>query len=166
MPRWRQPGQRNWPELVPFRDYKLKAFADFLEQAEAYARGALAPKTKSAGAKKGKADSAAIEQVCQRTLDLYGKAIDPSVTIEQIEAAVKELESLDAAKSRLDELARQMGYSQKFRSKADAFYKRSAARGSVFEGPQSCPAADRRGGMPYLGQANSCGYLARSASNA
>src|SRR5580704_11987126 len=41
-------------KLTPFRDYKLKAFAEFLEKAEAYSRGALAPKTKSSGPKKPK----------------------------------------------------------------------------------------------------------------
>ena len=38
-------------KLTPFRDYKLKAFAEFLEKAEAYSRGALAPKTRSSSPK-------------------------------------------------------------------------------------------------------------------
>jgi hypothetical protein len=106
-------------KLQPFRAYKLKAFADFLEQAEAYSRGALAPKARGGGGKKAKTDPAVIEQACDRVLNLYAKAIDPSVTLDQIEAAVQTLQGLDPAKARLDELARQMGYTQKFKSKAD-----------------------------------------------
>ena len=37
---------------------------------------------------------------------LYGRAIDPSVTVEQIEAAVQTLQELDPPKARLDGLAR------------------------------------------------------------
>ena len=113
-----------------------KAFADFLVQAEAYSRGALAPKAKSAPAKKGKADSAAIEQACQDILDVYANAIDPTVTLEQIEATVRTLEESNAMKPRLDELARQMGYSQKFRSKPDvlkAIRQKNVSRKGAFE---------------------------------
>jgi hypothetical protein len=127
-------------KLQPFRDYKLKAFADFLEQAEAYSRGALAPKAKGGGAKKGKADAAAVEQACQRALDLYGKAIDPNVTVERIEAAVQALQELDPPKARLDELARQMGYAQKFKAKADvlkAIRQKIIGRKGAFERPNA-----------------------------
>jgi hypothetical protein len=126
--------------LVPFREYKLKAFADFLEKAEAYSRGALAPKEKGGKARKGKADPAAIEQTCQRTLDLYGRAIDPTVTLEQIEAAVKELQEFDPPKARLDQMAQQMGYSQKFRSKAEvlkAIRQKIIGRKGAFERPNA-----------------------------
>jgi hypothetical protein len=127
-------------KLAPFREYKLKAFADFLEKAEAYSRGALAPKTRGGGAKKGKADPAALEEACQRVLDLYGKAIDPSVTVEQIEATVQSLQALDPPKARLDELARQMGYTQKFRSKPDvlkAIRQKIIGRKGAFERPNA-----------------------------
>ena len=126
--------------LAPFREYKLKAFADFLETAEAYSRGALAPKARGGGAKKGKADPAAVEEACRRTLELYGKAIDPSVTVEQIEAAVQSLQDLDPPRARLDELARQMGYSQKFRSKTDvlkAIRQKIIGRKGAFERPNA-----------------------------
>src|SRR6266446_6255806 len=102
-------------KLTPFRDYKLNAFAEFLEQAEAYSRGALAPKAKGGGARKGKADPAAAERACQRVLELYANAIDPSLTIEHIDGAVQALQEIDPPKARLDELARQVGYSQKFK---------------------------------------------------
>jgi hypothetical protein len=52
-------------------------------------------------------------------LEVYGKAIDPAVTMEQIEAAVADLQALDPTKARLDELPRQMGYSQKFKDKPE-----------------------------------------------
>jgi hypothetical protein len=126
--------------LAPFREYKLKAFADFLEKAEAYSRGALAPKEKGGRTRKGKTDPAAIEQACQRTLELYGKAIDPSVTEEQIETTVQALKELNLPKARLDELARQMGYSQKFRSKAGvlkAIRQKIIDRKGAFERPNA-----------------------------
>jgi hypothetical protein len=125
-------------KLQPFRAYKLKAFADFLEQAEAYSRGALAPKVKGVGGKKGKADPAATEQACERILNLYAKAIDPSVTLDQIDAAVQALQALDPAKARLDGLARQMGYTQKFKSKADvlkAIKQKVVGRKGAFDRP-------------------------------
>jgi hypothetical protein len=127
-------------KLAPFREYKLKAFAEFLEQAEAYSRGALAPKAKGGGARKGKADPAALEQACQRALELYGKAIDPSVTLEQIESTVQALQDLDPPKARLDDLARQLGYSQKFKSKPDvlkAIRQKIISRKGAFERPNA-----------------------------
>jgi hypothetical protein len=108
-------------KLTPFRGYKLKAFADFLEKAEAYSRGALAPKATGGGAKKTKPDAAAIERLCQQVLELYGKAIDPSVTIEHIEDVCRALREADPVRACLDEIARQMGYTQKFKSKPDVF---------------------------------------------
>jgi hypothetical protein len=126
--------------LQPFRGYKLKAFADFLEQAEAYSRGGVVQKAKGGGAKKAKADPAAIEEACQRTLDLYGKAIDPGVTVERIEATVQALQDLNPPKARLDELARQMGYSQKFKAKVDvlkAIRQKIIGRKGAFERPNA-----------------------------
>lgn len=125
-------------KLAPFSAYKLKAFADFLEKAEAQSRGAVAPKPRSGGAKKP--DPALVEQACQRALELYGKAIDPNVTVDQIEEAVRILQDLDPAKARLDQLAREMGYSQKFRSKAEtlkAIRQKILGRKGAFERPSA-----------------------------
>jgi hypothetical protein len=111
-----------------------------LEQAEAYSRGALAPKAKGGGARKGKPEPPVIEQACQRVLELYGKAIDPAVTPEQIEGAVQALQDLDPPKTRLDDLARQMGYTQKFRSKPDvlkAIRQKIVSRKGAFERPNA-----------------------------
>jgi hypothetical protein len=71
---------------------------------------------------------------------MYGKAIDPGVTVEQIEATVQSLQDLDPPKARLDELARQMGYSQKFRSKPDVFKairQKIIGRKGAFERPNA-----------------------------
>jgi hypothetical protein len=106
--------------LAPFKGYKLKAFADFLVQAEAYSRGALATKTKGGGGGRKKADPAAVDQACQRVLTIYNQAIDPAMTVEQIEAAVQALGDLDPTKAKLDELTQAMGYSRPFRSRPEA----------------------------------------------
>ena len=127
-------------KLAPFRDYKLKAFADFLEKAEALSRGAAAPTKAKGGAKTGKADPAAVEQACQRVLEVYGKAIDPSVTVEHIEATVQALQALDPAKARLDQLAQQMGYAQKFKAKTDvlkAIRQKIIGRKGAFDRPNA-----------------------------
>jgi hypothetical protein len=127
-------------KLTPFRDYKLKAFAEFLEKAEAYSRGALAPKTRSSSAKKPKVDPLEIERSCQRVLELYNKAIDPHVTVDQIEAAFTSLEQYDPTKARLDVLATSVGFSQKFKSKADcikAIRQKILGRKGAFERPNA-----------------------------
>jgi hypothetical protein len=106
-------------KLQPFREYRLRAFADFLVKADEYSRGVLAPKPARSRARKSKSDPQAIDQACQQLVQLYDRAVEPDVSVELIEAAVATLESLDAPKARLDELARSMGFAQKFRSKAD-----------------------------------------------
>jgi hypothetical protein len=73
-------------------------------------------------------------------LTLHGKAIDPAVTVEQIEAVVRALDELDAPKARLDELARQMGFTQKFKAKADvikAVRQKIINRKGAFERPNA-----------------------------
>jgi hypothetical protein len=105
-------------KLQPFRDQKLKAFADFLTQAEAAARGIPAPK-KAAARGKSSSDPAAVEEACQRVLVLYDRVIDPSVTLEQIEAAMDVLQDVNPSKAHLDELGRKMGFAQRFKSKGD-----------------------------------------------
>jgi hypothetical protein len=106
-------------KLDGFRDYKLKAFGDLLVKAEEYARlGPAAKAPKASG--KSKADPAAIDRACLAVLQLYHRAIDPSVTLDQIEGAVQALQALDPPKAKLDDLARKAGLEQKFKSKGDA----------------------------------------------
>jgi hypothetical protein len=106
-------------KLQPFREFKLKAFADFLVKAEEYSRGVYAPKAAAGRTRKPKGDPHSIDQACQQLLQLYNRATEADVSVGQIEAAVATLESLDAPKARLDELARSLGFAQKFRSKAE-----------------------------------------------
>jgi hypothetical protein len=105
-------------KLQPFRDYTLKAFGDFLVKAEEYSRGVLLPKKTLAG-RKPKKDPGAVDAACRQVLQVYERAIDPSVTVEQIESAVQSLQDQDPPKGRLDELAQKMDFVQKFRSKAE-----------------------------------------------
>ncbi len=104
-------------KLAGFKDYKLKAFGDLLVKAEEYAR--LGPQAKAAAPRKGKVDPAAIDEACLRLQHLLNQAIDPSTTLEVIEAAVETLSALDPPKAKLDELARKVGLEQKFKSKSD-----------------------------------------------
>ena len=60
--------------------------------------------------------------------------------MEQIETAVKTLEQLDPTKAKLDDLARTIGYSQKFKSKADAIKairQKILGRKGAFERPNA-----------------------------
>jgi hypothetical protein len=110
--------------LEPFRDYKLKAFGDFLAQAGAGSRGERAPKPsrqkEARGAAPRKAGPAAdeVERLCERIRHQYHHATDPGVTREEIEATARELAPL--SKAQLDDLARQIDITQKFRSRDDA----------------------------------------------
>ena len=125
--------------LDPFGGQKVRAFADFIAQAEASSKATSAPARPATG-KKAKPDPVAIEQACQHVMELYGRAIDPSVTVPLIDAAVKSLEDLDPTKVRLEELARQMGYSQKFKGKPDvlkAIRQKIIGRKGAFERPSA-----------------------------
>jgi cellulose biosynthesis protein BcsQ len=76
----------------------------------------------------------------QRVLELYDKAIDPHVTLNQIEAAIKSLEQNDPTKARLEELARSVGFSQKFKSNAEcikAIRQKILGRKGAFERPNA-----------------------------
>jgi hypothetical protein len=110
-------------KLAGFKDYKLKPFAELLVKAEEYARlgpQAKAPRTPRA-AGKVKADPAPIDQACLAVLNLYNRAIDPSVTLDQVEGAIKNLEVLDPPQAKLNDLAKKMEFVQNFRKKADVF---------------------------------------------
>jgi hypothetical protein len=108
-------------KLAAFKDYKLKPFTELLVKAEEYAR--LGPQAKSPRAPKApgkaKADPAAIDQACLAVLNLYNRAIDPSVTLDQVERAVKNLEALDPTQTKLNDLAKRMGFVQNFKKKAE-----------------------------------------------
>ena len=97
-------------------------------------------KIASACATSSKPDAAAVEAACQRALHLYDRAIDPNVTLDEIEAAIQSLEAIDPPKAKLDEMARTMGYSQKFKSKADvmkAIRQKILGRKGAFDRPNA-----------------------------
>lgn len=114
--------------LTPFAGYKLKAFADFLAKAEEYSRGALTP-TPSRPAT-SKADPAAKARACQRVSELYDRAIDPNVTVETVEEAIRALQQVDLPKAMLDELTQRFGFTQKFKSKPESV---KAIRAKILE---------------------------------
>jgi hypothetical protein len=108
-------------KLATFKDYKLKPFAELLVKAEEYARlgpPAKAPRAPRA-AGKAKADPATVDQACMAVLTLYNRAIDPSVTVDQVEAAFQALQIVDAPTAKLSDLAKKMGIGQKFKNKDD-----------------------------------------------
>jgi hypothetical protein len=106
-------------KLAAFKDYKLKAFGDLLVKAEEYAR--LGPQVKAPPKPRvsGKGKAEAIDQGCLAVLQLYNQAIDPSVTLDQVEVAVKAVQDLGTTKTKLEELAGKMGIVQKFGKKDD-----------------------------------------------
>ena len=105
-------------KLLPFREMRLKDFGNILTTSEERSKGAL-PSPKVHTSKKAKVDPATIRESCNRVIDLYNRAVDPSVTIDQIEEALGKLESNDPPKPTLDAFAKQMGFEQKFKSKAE-----------------------------------------------
>jgi len=102
--------------------------------------GYLDPEGKVVPSEEGKADPAAIEQDCNAIMDVYAKAIDPTVTLEQIDSTVRALEESNATKTRLHKLAREMGYSQKFGAKPEvlkAIRQKIISRKGAFERPNA-----------------------------
>jgi len=60
--------------------------------------------------------------------------------VDQIETAIKSMEQHDPTRARLDELARGVGFSQKFTSKADvikAIRQKILGRKGAFERPNA-----------------------------
>jgi hypothetical protein len=106
--------------LEPFRGHKLRTFADWLVQAEAYSRGEhpigkkpAAPK-KPPAPKKAAKDPQQAQRAAERVFQDYSRATDPSVTREEIEEAIGGLGGLKRAE--LDALALRMEIGQKFPS--------------------------------------------------
>jgi hypothetical protein len=104
--------------LEPFKCQKLKAFGDFLLKVEEHMRKPPAA-TRGGGGSRRKPDPKAVAEACDRLLHFYNQAVDPSVTLEQIEGAVQTLDELNPAKGDLEKLATRMGSSQRFKTKAD-----------------------------------------------
>jgi hypothetical protein len=101
--------------LQPYRDRRVRDLVDLLDKAEAIIRtGEPPPRTKTRSAK---VDPQAVEQLCNRIVDLYHRAKEPDTTREQIESAFGELERLNLSVAQLQDLARRIDISQRVRSK-------------------------------------------------
>jgi hypothetical protein len=111
--------------LAPFQGQKLKAFADFLTAAEARARGEPPPGRKPPKPRKLAKDP---RQATDRVFQAYTRATDPTLTRDEIEAAVADLDGLK--KTDLDGLARRIEIGQKFGKIADVV---QAIRQKIFD---------------------------------
>jgi hypothetical protein len=105
--------------LGVFQGYSLKAFGDFLVEAERFSREgpapgrpARTPRTRSAGATQARLTD---QQLKDRTVELYQKATDPAISREMIEETVAHLDRLPRAD--LDAIARQLLLTEVFRNK-------------------------------------------------
>jgi hypothetical protein len=106
--------------LEPFRDLTVAQFADFLGNAEAYARTGVVPtaaRAKSSAAKV--ADPQAVAAAVEQIRSLYDRVTSPDVTYSTIEAEVKRLEK-QFKKDELVEIAKAVGISGKLKTKKDA----------------------------------------------
>jgi hypothetical protein len=101
-------------KMQPFGEYKLKAFAEFLQKAAEAPRAAPGPK----GSAHPVVDGA---QQIQTALDtvrrLYHRALEPEITVDFIQAEVGRFAGL--SKPQLDELAKQFEISRKLKTKGD-----------------------------------------------
>ena len=123
--------------LQPFGEYKLKAFAAFLEKAEASARGGPTP-PKATARKPAGADPQRLQTALDALRGLYHRALEPDVTVERIQAEVGRL--ADMTKSQLDDLARQFEITRKLQKKDDvlkAIAQRIIDRKGAFERAQA-----------------------------
>jgi hypothetical protein len=109
--------------LEPFRDLTVAQFADFLGNAEAYARTGVVPTTgraKSSTAKAAKvADPQAVAVAVEQIRSLYDRVTSPEVTYSTIESEIKRLDK-QFKKDELVEIAKAVGISGKLKTKKDA----------------------------------------------
>ena len=126
--------------LEPFSDLNLAQFADFLANAEAYARTGLVPTTRSPrspGARTATtaADPQALAAAIASLRLLYDRVTSPEVTYATIEAEVKRLDK-QFKKDEILEIARQFGIGGTPKTKAAALEemrRRMSERKESFE---------------------------------
>ncbi len=116
--------ERACAGLEPFRDMNVTQFADFLANAEAYARTGVVPATGRAKSSAAKAaakagDPQALAAAVEQIRSLYDRVTSPEVTYGAIEAEVKRLEK-QFKKDDLLEIARGIGISGKLKTKKDS----------------------------------------------
>jgi hypothetical protein len=84
--------------LAPFRELPLKSFAAFLTKAEAYSGGevplARPAGQRSAAKRAAKAPGPGAEAMANEARELYERAADPAVTLEEIDRLASRLGSL------------------------------------------------------------------------
>jgi hypothetical protein len=106
--------------LQPYRDRPLKGLMELLDKAEEIVRTGVPPaRTKS---RAPKVDPQLVESTCNRVVALYERATDPSTTREQIESAFADLDKLNLTVPQLQEQAKRLNITQKFRAKKDLLH--------------------------------------------
>jgi hypothetical protein len=111
--------ERACSGLEPFRELPVAQFADFLAQAETYARtGVVAADAKSKGRSKG-VDREKVKGAAQRILALYERASDVELQYSAIESEIKSLDGR-MSKDEVLELAREIGIVGTLKTKKDA----------------------------------------------
>jgi hypothetical protein len=109
--------------LEPFRDLTVSQFADFLAQAEQYARTGIVPTTgRAKGTAKAAAkgsDPQALANAIENIRLLYDRVTSPDVTYSTIDTEVKQLDKR-FKKDEVMEIARALGIQGSLKSKRDA----------------------------------------------
>ena len=105
--------ERACAGLEPFRDLNVAQFADFLANAEAYARTGVVPTTESAKSSGGRggakrADPQTLAAAVDSVRSLYDRVTSPEVTYATIEAELKRLDK-QFKKDGILQIARQFG---------------------------------------------------------
>ncbi len=132
--------ERACAGLEPFRDLNLAQFADFLANAEAYARTGVVPTTKPARSSAGRAgtkaaDPQAVTAAVEQVRSLYDRVTSPEVTYATIDAELKRLDK-QFKKDEIVRIARAFGVSGTPKSKAAALEemrRRMSERKESFE---------------------------------
>jgi hypothetical protein len=104
-------------KLVVFREMKIKAFGEFLEKAEAYSRGALAPKTKKPAAPKKVKDPDRPAKLLAAARHWFEHALDPETTPEAVETEIRAFN--DLTKPQLEAVAKDFDLFKKFKNKPE-----------------------------------------------
>lgn len=116
--------ERACAGLEPFRDLNLGQFADFLANADQYAKTGVVPTTgraKSAAAKTAAkaGDPQALAAAVEQVRSLYDRVTSPEVAYSAIETEVKRLDK-QFKKDDLLEIAKAIGISARLKTKKDA----------------------------------------------
>jgi hypothetical protein len=104
--------------LQPYRERRIQDLMDMLDKAEEIIRTG-APPPRVTKARKGKTDPQAIQDACDRVLQLYHRAADASTTGEIIESAFAILQQLDPPMKQLEPVAAELHITKKTGRKAD-----------------------------------------------